>query len=514
MNLKEMLWEAAKRYRRKIAIIFGKLTLSYVDLEELSNKLAHTLISLGIHKGDRVAILLTNCPEFVISYFGVIKSGAIAVPLDTKYKVKELAVLFNNCKPKILVSDDAFLEPLTSVLPLFISIKHIINTGSKYKRRFVSFRRIMEKGQAQEVDIEINPEDTAHIAYTSGPTFRPKGVMIPHRGLVKSATESGDAFQQNDKDLSVLFALPLHHAFGLVVVLLASLIKGSAIAIMPGLSMSSLAEFIEKEKATTFWGVPFIFSLMIRAAEEEGLEYDLSSLRLCVSAGAPLPSDTVRRFKNCFGLNIIEFWGLTEAIGCVTSQPTDTSGKLGSVGKALPGYDVKVLDNRSRELPGGQVGDVVARGVMMKGYYRNYRATAAAIKGGWLYTGDLGKLDEDGDLFLTGRKREMIITKGQNIFPSDIEDVLKAHPKIREAAVVGIPDETRGEIAGAFIVMKEGESIADHEIIRHCREYLANYKLPKQVVFVDALPNTASRKVMVEALRRLLPISSNFIQNT
>jgi long-chain acyl-CoA synthetase len=151
---------------------------------------------------------------------------------------------------------------------------------------------------------------------------------------------------------------------------------------------------------------------------------------------------------------------------------------------------------------------------MMKGYYRNYRATAAAIKGGWLYTGDLGKLDEDGDLFLTGRKREMIITKGQNIFPSDIEDVLKAHPKIREAAVVGIPDETRGEIAGAFIVMKEGESIADHEIIRYCREYLANYKLPKQVVFVDALPKTASRKVMVEALRRLLPISSNFIQNT
>jgi long-chain acyl-CoA synthetase len=301
----------------------------------------------------------------------------------------------------------------------------------------------------------------------------------------------------------MLFALPLHHAYGLVVVLLGSLAKGGTVAIMPGLSISSLTELIEKERATIFMGVPFIFGLISRFAEEEGLERDLSSLRLCVSAGAPLPSATVEQFKKYYGLNIIEFWGLTEAVGCVTSQPIDGNGKLSSVGKVLPGYEVKVVNDEGRELSTGQAGEVIVGGLAMKGYFGNPEATAVAIRGGWLYTGDIGKFDDDGDLFLLGRKKEMILTKGQNIYPVDIEDVLNAHPKVAEAAVVGVPDETRGEVARAVISLKEGKSITDHEIIRYCREYLANYKLPKQIIFIDSLPKTATGRVQKGKLAKL-----------
>ena len=502
MNLKQMLGEVVERYGRKTAIVFGRCRLSYVELEEASNKVANALIKLGVSKGDRVAILLPNSPELVVTYFGVVKTGGIAVLLDTKYKVGELASLFDNCQPKILVAESLFLEPLVSVLPRFKSIKHVINLGSNYKGQFVSYSEIMATGSAQRVEVEIEPEDTAHIAYTSGPTYRPKGVMLPHQGLVMSASMSGDAFQQTDKDITVLFALPLHHAFGLVVVLLASLAKGGTVAIMPGLSVSSLTEFIELERATIFMGVPFVFGLVNRFAEEEGLNRDLSSLRLCVSAGARLPSDTVERFRKYYGLGIIEFWGLTESVGCVTSQPIDGTGQHGSVGKALPGYEIKVVDDEGRELSQNQAGEVIVSGLMMKGYYGNPQFGTKELRDGWLYTGDIGRIDEDGDLFLAGRKKEIIITKGQNIYPSDVEDVLNTHPKVAEAAVVGVPDEVRGEVVRAVISLKKGESVTEQEIIRFCREYLANYKLPKQTIFMDSLPKTATGRIHKEELRK------------
>jgi len=503
MNLIQMLRKAAEHYGRKIAIVFGKLRLSYASLEEASNKVAQSLIKLGVSKGDRVAILLTNCPEFVVTYFGIIKTGAIAVPLDIKYKVKELASLFDNCQPKVLVSDDPFLEPLVSHLPRFKYIKQVINLGSKYRDRCLSYRDIVAKKLSQIVESRVKPEDVAHIAYTSGPAFRPKGVMLSHQNLVTSAGLSGEAFQQTDKDITTLFALPLHHAFGLVVVLFATLAKGGTVAIMPGLSISSLFELIEREKATTFWGVPFVFSLLTRAAEEEGLNRDLSSLRLCVSAGASLPPDTAKRFKQVIGPDVIELWGLTEAVGCVTAQPIDEKGKLSSVGKVLPGYEVKVVDDDGRELPTGQAGEVIFRGPMMQGYYHNPQATAATIRGGWLHTGDIGKFDQDGELSIVGRKREMIISKGQNIFPSDIEDVLNAHPKIAQSAVVGVPDETRGEVVRAAISLKPGKSTTERKIIRYCQNHLANYKLPKQIIFMDSLPKTASGSIQKEELSKL-----------
>jgi len=372
----------------------------------------------------------------------------------------------------------------------------------QYEGRFLSYQEIMATGSAQKVEVEPEPEDIANIAYTSGPTFRPRGVMLSHQDLVMNAAISGDGFQQTDEDVAVLFALPLHHVVGLAAVLLTSISKGSTVVMLPGLSISGLMGTIERERGTIFMGVPFIFILMVHMADEEGGKHDLSSLRLCCVAGAPMPTNVMKRFKQLYGLGIVQFWGLTEATAPVTCQSVDGTGKLGSAGEALPGWEVKIVGDNGKELPPNQSGEIIVRGPIMKGYYNNPRATAETIRDGWLYTGDIGKVDGDGELFILGRKKEIIIAKGQNIYPSDIEDVLYTHPKVAEAAVVGIPDELRGEVVRAVISLKAGEAATEQEIKRFCLERIANYKVPKQVIFLDSLPKTAAGKIGKEDLRK------------
>jgi len=503
MSLKLILEETAGRYGRKTAIVSGDRRLSYAEIDEASNKVANTLIRMGVNKGDRVAMLVPNSPEFVIIYFGIVKTGSIAVPLNPKHAVNELASLFDNCRPKVLVAESPFLEPLVPALPRFKSIKHVIDLGSKYEGQFLGYREIMARSSAQRIEVEPGPEDIATISYTGGPTNRPRGVMLSHQHLVTEAAISADGFQQTDKDIMMLFALPLLHLFGLTAVLLAPVYKGSTVVIVPGtgLSISTLMEAIERERGTILLGVPYIFALAVNMAEKEGINNDLSSLRLCGSGGAPLSIDIVQRFKQHYGFDLIDIWGLTEAICQVTCPPIDGTGKLGSVGKALPGWEVKIVDDNGKELLLNQPGEIIVRGPIMKGYYNNPQATAETIKDGWLYTGDIGRVDEDGYLFLTGRKKETIIVKGQNIYPSDIEDVLYTHPKVAEAAVVGIPDELRGEVVRAVISLKEGEATTEEEIRRFCRKHMSDYKVPKQVIFIDSLPKTATGKIRKEDLK-------------
>ncbi len=512
MNLKLMLEGVAGRYGRKTAIVSGERRFSYTDLDETSNKLANALIKMGVKKCDRIAVLLSNSPEFVITYFGIVKTGAIAVPLDPKYKVGELIALFNDCQPKVLIAESPALEPLVPVLSRFKSIKRVIDLDSKCKGHFLSYQEIMTVSSARQVDSEPAPEDIALILYTSASSFHPRGVMLSHRSLVMEAVMSGDGYQQTDRDIMMLFALPVYHVFGLVAALLASINKGSTVVIVPGtgLSINSFLAAIEKERGTMWLGVPYIFALAVDMAEKEGIKNDLSSLRLCASAGAPLSVDIIRRFKQLYGFTIMDCWGLTEAVCHVTCAPIDGSEKLGSVGKALPGWEVRIVDDNGRELPVNQSGEIIVRGPIMKGYYNNPRATAEVIKNGWLYTGDIGMLNEKGNLFLTGRKKETIIVKGQNVLPIDIEDVLSTHPKVAEAAVIGIPDGLRGEVVGAVVGLKKGKTLTEQEIKRFCLERLASYKVPKQIIFMDSLPRTANGKIDKASIRSHLSIPPLF----
>ena len=513
MDLKLMLEEAVGQYGDKTIIVSGDHRLSYTDLDEASNKVANTLIEIGVNKGDRVAMLLTNSPEFVISYYGIIKAGAIAVPLDPKYKINELASLFDDSLPRVVVSESPTLEPLVPALSKFKSIRHVIDLNSEYEGRFISYQKIMAISSARRIELALEPEDVAHIAYTSGPTFHPRGIMLSHRCLVSEVAISVEGFQQTEKDVMMSFSLPMHHMLGLIEVVLASVYKGSTVVIVPGtgLSIGSFLAAIEREKGTVFLGVPYTFGLIADMAKEGGIKNDLSSFRLCGSAGAPLSIDILERFKRYCGFDLIDFWGLTEATCHVTCPPIDGTGKRGSVGKALRGCEVKIVDDKGRELPPNQAGEIIFSGsTIMKGYYNNTQATTEVIKDGWLYTGDIGMVDEDGYLFLTDRKKELIIVKGQNIFPSDIEGILYMHPKVAETAVLGIPDERRGEVVGAVISLKERKAATEQEIKQFCLERLANYKVPKQVVFLDSLPRTAAGKVDKESIRRHLSIPSLF----
>ena len=503
MNLKLMLEQSAKRYGGKTAVAMGDSRLSYAQLDEASNKVANALMGMGVKKGDRVAVLLPNSPEFAAIYFGVVKIGAIAVPLDIRYRMDELTSLFDDFQPKVLVSESPTLEPIVPALGRFSYIEQVIDLGGKYKGKFISYQEMMSASSAQAVKVELEPGDIAHIAYTSGPTLRPRGVVLSHQSLVQEAAISAKGFRQTDKDIVVLFALPMHHAFGLVVVLLTAVSKGSTVVMLPGLSIDSLLEVIEREKATIFMAVPFVHTLIVNAAETEGIHHDLSSLRLWGTAGAAMPANIGQKIKQHFGLSAVDFWGMTESSAHVTCQSVDGAWKPGSVGKALPGWELKIVDDNGRELPLNQSGEIIVRGPIMKGYYNNPRATAQAVKDGWLYTGDLGKIDEDGEVFLTGRSKDIIIVKGQNVYPSDIEAVLYTHPKVAGAVVVGIPDEIRGETIKAFISLKEGEAAAEQEIKHFCREHMADYKVPRQITFVDSLPRTAAGKIDKQSLIRL-----------
>jgi len=481
-----ILEDTARRYGERTAIVSEYRRISYAELDEASNKVANALIKMGIAKGDRVAMLLSNSPEFVFIYFGIAKSGGIAVPLDTKYKIDEVASLFDDCQPRFLITDNASLKTLAPALPRFEYIEHVIDLSPEYGGQFTSYQDIMATTSSQRVEVEIEPEDIALIAYTSGPTFHPRGVALTHQNLAAEATMTADAFQQTDKDTVILFALPMYHMFGLVGILLTSVSRGSTVVIVHGLSISHVLEVIEREKATIFIGVPYVYALAIKMAEREGIDNDLGSLRLWSSGGASLPINIIERFNRHYGAYIADVWGLTEA-ACLVTIPPLHDVRLGSVGKPFGSWKVRIVDN-GNDLPASQPGEVVVEGPIMEGYHNNPQATAEVIKNGWLYTGDIGKIDEDGYLFILGRKRNMIIRKGQNIFPSDIEGVLHLHPKVAGAMVTGAPDEMRGETVRAIIRLKDGVVATEEEIRRFCRKYLANYKLPTQIEFSDSLP--------------------------
>lgn len=489
MNLRLMLEQAAEKYGGKTAVVMGDRRLSYAQLDGASNRMANTLMGAGVDRGDRVAMILSNSPEFVTTYFGVVKIGAIAVPLDTKYKLTELTSLFADSQPKVLVGESQFLKPIAPSLGEFKSITQVIEVGSGGGGKFTSYEQVMATASAEPVVAEIEPDDAAHIAYTSGPSFNPRGVVMSHQALAREAAISADGFGQTDKDIVVLFALPMHHAFGLVVVLMTAIAKGSTVVIVPGLSISNLMEVIEREKATIFMAVPFVHGLIVNTIEAEGIGHDLGSIRLWGTAGAAMPPNIDQKIRRYLGLTAVDFWGMTESAAHVTCQPPNGQGKPGSVGRALPGWELKIVGDDRKELPPNQPGEIIVRGPIMKGYYNNPGATAGVIKDGWLYTGDIGRIDEEGWLFLSGgRKKDMIIAKGQNIYPSDIEHVLAEHPQVAEVGVVGIRDDVRGETPRAIIRLKPGKVATEAEIKKFCLQRLANYKVPREVVFTGSSP--------------------------
>lgn len=490
LELKSLLAGTARRYSGKTAIAMAERRVTFAQLEADSNRVARALIKMGVKKGDRVATIQASNPEFVSIFFGIIKAGGIAVPLDSRYVPDELACLFNDCHPRVLVIEDPPLESLLPALSRFDSIKHIITVSTEHDGRFTSYQDILAKNPPENVEVPLYPEDIAIISYTGGPTLSPHGVALSHRSICTEVVNSAATMAQTEKDVMVQFALPMYHQFGLTAVLLASIHKGNKLVAVPGTgrSIDSFMEAVAREKGTIYCGVPYIYSLMTNVARREGIRYDLSSMRLWVSGGAPLEPAVIRLFKQHCGFNIIDVYGQTETVCHITMMPMDGSGPVGSSGKALPCWEIKIFDKNDNEPPYGEEGEIVARGPIMNGFYNQPETTARIMRNGWLDTGDIGTMDEDGFLYIAGRKRRMLILKGQNIFPADIEKVLCTHPAIAEAKIMGVIDLVRGETVKALVKLKPGTIATEHEIRQYCQGRMADYKLPREIEFVETMP--------------------------
>jgi long-chain acyl-CoA synthetase len=485
-----MLEHAAARYGDKTAIIFHEKRVTFAGIEADSNRVARALLQIGVKKGDRVAMLQSSNPEFVAVFFGIIKVGGIAVPLDSRYVPDELDALFNDCRPVALVVEDLPWQTLLPEIGRFAAIKHIITVNVAPDARFVDFQKILAENPPESVDVPINPEDIAVISYTGGPTFKPHGVALSHRSICAEVASSTVTFRQTENDVMMLFALPMYHQFGLTAVMLGSIYIGNPVVVVPGTgrSVDSFMEAVQREKGTIYCGVPYIYSLMINVARREGIKHDLSSLRVWASGGAPLEPVVIRLFREYYGFNIADVYGQTETVCHITMMPLDGTGPVGSSGLPLPCWQIKIFDDNDGELPPGQEGEIVVRGPVMSGFYGKPAATAKVIRNGWLHTGDTGSIDENGFLFITGRVRRMLILKGQNIFPADIEAVLEKHPGIAAAKVMGVIDLVRGETIKALVRLKPGIKATEQEIRQYCQGRLADYKLPRDVEFVEKMP--------------------------
>jgi len=485
-NLKQMLERTASEVPQNTAIVLGSRRVSYREFDETSNKIANALISLGIKKGDHVAILMSRTPEWVINCFGVLKAGAVGVLLDAGAKAPELEPQLRESDSKILITEERFSPTLSSVLPNIPLLKQVLEIGTD------PYNGMVASSSSVSPSVNIEGEDEAILFYTLGVLGKNKGIVHTHASFISILLEVVPRLELERDDV-VLGLLPFNYLMGFGLVVLIPVMKGATIAILPHFSSKSVLETVAREKATMLMGVPASFNALAMIDEETIKSYDLSSLRAVLSSGAKSSALFMEMLENKLGLTACEAYGLTELIIVTLGAIRDR--KLGTAGKPLA--ELRVLDKNGKEVPRGSVGEAVARAPwMMKEYYKSPELTARVIKDGWFHTGDLVRLDEDGYLEFIEKTSSIIVPSGGvKILPAAVEEVLLRHPAVAETACVGVLDDYKGQIPTAFIVLKEGQSATVDEIRDFCRQSLSDYKVPKQIKFVDSLPRIGSGQI-------------------
>ncbi len=482
-TLGDMLQESCNRYPDNISIIYNERKLTYEQLRRAVNALGNALISLGIEKGDKVAIMLPNIPEFVISYFAAVKLGAVAVTINTLSTSYELSHLLSDSDSRVLITTSKAVKRFEEIRGDCPLCRHlIVNEG---EGGYASIKEAVATGPYELEIAEISGDDPAVMIYTAGLTGKPLGAVLTHRNLCTQSLLLRDMIHANEHYRG-LCLIPLFHSFGAVANMLGTLKIGASVVMMDQFKMDSIFKTIEEERITYIAAVPRLFLGMF--IYEGADNYDLSSLRLCITGGSTMPAEFFDTFEKKFGVRLLEGYGLTEASPCCSFSRLDMVQKPGSIGIPLPEVETKILNDAGVVLPSGMEGELAVRGSnVMKGYYKDEDATAGVIKEGWLHTGDLALIDEDGYIFLKGLKKRMIITSGFNVYPREVEDILNMHSAVASAKVVGKPDMMRGETVKALIIKKEGAKVDDKEMMKHCRIYLSPYKSPRTVEFVENL---------------------------
>ncbi|HYC76634.1 MAG TPA: long-chain-fatty-acid--CoA ligase [Planctomycetota bacterium] len=476
--------------------------VTYRDLDEITAQAAHLFASLGVARGDKVALLLPNVPEFVYSYFGAMRLGAAAGPLNTALKGPEIAYILNDSEAKVLVTEAKYLDEVERVRPQLKHLQHVLCVGTPAPENTLDFYRELYRRPSTPPKVDVAPEDLTEIIYTSGTTGNPKGVMLNHRNMLADARYISEWFRF-DPSTRMNCILPLFHVNAEIVTTITPLYFGGSVVLTQRFTPSQFWKTIERYRVNVVSVVPTILSILLARRKSEG-PGDLSSVRFFICGAAPLPVEVQLNFEKEFGIPVFEGYGLSETTCYSSFNPPDLAKrKVGSIGVAV-GNEMCILDDENRPMPDGEMGEICIRGDnVMSGYYKMPEATARAFEGGWFHSGDLGFRDADGFYYIRDRKKDMIIRGGENIYPREIDEVLYKHPKIRDAATIGVPNAVYGEEVKSYVVVKEGESLEAGEVLRYCRDHLADYKCPKSVAFVDEIPKGPSGKLLRRALRDL-----------
>ncbi len=505
--LGEVVARDARKFPDKEALIYGNVRLTYRQFNARVNRLAHALTDIGTNKGSKVAILAFNCNEFMEAYFALAKIGGVAVPLNFRLHPEELKYIVDNSDAEAFMMGEPFVETVKAMRKDLPKVKTYVSFTEKLVRGMKHYETWIGKYPDDEPLVLVEEDDPAFIMYTAGTTGRPKGAVITQKNEVLMcmlevmflAGEPGIP----DVSQSIAFvAPPVFHlaAFGFTQI---GFFLGATLVLPTEVfNPAYIMETIQKEKVTAILLIPGMANFLLLLPDLD--KYDTSSLEIWISGAAVLPTETRRQIKKHFrNVKIFDMFGQTEMSPAVSGlRPSESEGRETSVGKALPFIEIRVVDDNDNDVPAGVVGEAIYRGpTIMKEYYKNPEATREAMRGGWFHSGDLVRRDKDGYIYVVDRKKDMIISGGENIYPAEIEEVLYTHPKVLECAVLGVHDEKWGESVKAVVVCKPGEQMTQEEVIEYCKQHLASYKKPRSVDFMDALPRSPMGKVLKRVLR-------------
>ena len=521
------IWDALEttvaHFGDRTAFIFQGIPMSYRQLGALSERMAAALAAAGVGAGSPVLFLLPNVPHFPVTYYGTLRLGALVAAAPPNSVAREIEHLIRDSGAKIVVTIDLLYEKIADIweqcgvetvvvgsiadfLPLWMRVVGRL-TGRiprpkapvQYSARVRSMRRFL-RSRRRPPQLSVTPDDVAVLQYTGGTTGTPKAAMLTHRGLLANAVQMRSwfpALRQGEE--SILAALPFFHVYGVTLVMNAGLILAARTILIPRPVAAEIFAAIARYRPSIFPGVPTLYVAIIN--DERSRTYDLSSIDVCVSGGAPLPAEVKREFERITGGHLYEGYGLSEASPVTHAEPFDGRTRSGSMGLPLPNTDARIVDDHGCAVPVNEVGELVVRGPqIMMGYWHRCEETDEVLQDGWLRTGDLARMDEDGWFYIVDRKKDLIITGGENIYPREVEEVLFRHPDVQQVAVVGVPHGYGGEIAKAFVVPRPGASLTRRDIIEFASQNLAKHKVPRDVEFRDELPVSAGLKV----LRRVL----------
>jgi long-chain acyl-CoA synthetase len=486
-NLALNLTRTAAEHPDAIAVKLDDAAFNYGLLDNASQRVAAMLKSKGIGRGDSVGIMLPNVPYFPAVYYGVLRAGAVVVPMNVLLKGREVAFYLADSQAKLLFAWHGFMEAAETGAQEAGGIEIVEVTPGEIEGLIFAH-------EPDEEVADVAGDDTAVILYTSGTTGKPKGAELTHDNLRNNVRISVGLFDMNVGDV-IFGGLPLFHSFGQTCTMNAAIACGACVTLLPRFDPDKALEIIERDGCTVFEGVPTMYGALLNHPERNSC--DVSKLRVCVSGGASLPVEVLRGFEECFGCKVLEGYGLSETSPVASFNHPDRERKAGSIGTPIEGVEMKVVDDDRNEVPQGEIGEILIKGHnVMKGYWRHSEATAEAIKDGWFATGDMARVDEDGYFFIVDRKKELIIRGGYNVYPREVEEVLYEHPAVREAAVVGVPHEELGEEVGAAVALKDGQSVEADELRDFVKEQLAAYKYPRKIWFVDELPKGPTGKIL------------------